>query len=171
MQRQPIPDAQRIERLPPKHRGTRRDRLPKSRGGRGSRCPLKPPAADRTTPPRQATGRKRGHKQLRRTLDAAPHATGYHQMREHKYRHRPQNRAQRRCREVGEVTRNVCRIAPHLPRRRSEDVLQAPSRHHSIVAGDEESCENAHVPHYFQAVPPAICEYARAVLAARSGLL
>ena len=58
----------------------------------------------------------------------------------------PQHGAEGRRREVLKILADVLRVAVELATGRSENVLQTPARHHSIITRDDKTRQHAHTP-------------------------
>ena len=84
-----------------------------------------------------------GHEQFGHTLYAFLHATRHHQMGDDKKDSSPENRLPGVGGEIAEVLREIIRSAVHLTHGSAKDILQAPARHHGIVAGDEKAREHS----------------------------
>jgi len=95
----------------------------------------------------QQQDEERGHHQFGGFLNATPYAMNDDIMSEQQYGRQPENRPYGVCRECLEIALYIVGIAMKLTHDRRVDILQAPSRHHSVIACDEKSGNHAEQPH------------------------
>ena len=95
----------------------------------------------------QQQDEERGHEHLGCPLDAVAHSMLDDEMSDAKDSHGPHNRFDGMGREIGEILLEILRVAIEMPHERCIDILQTPSRHHCIIARDEESREHTQAAH------------------------